>query len=39
MVSPVGDHAMARLRSLASHTIFGVGLYAAALVSAVLFGQ
>lgn len=27
----------ARLRSLMSHTVFGVGLYAAALVSAMLF--
>ena len=30
---------LARLRSLTSHTIFGVGLYAAALVSALLFRQ
>jgi len=28
---------VARLRSLTSHTIFGVGLYAAAFVSALLF--
>ncbi len=30
---------MARLRSLMSHTIFGFGLYAAALVSAPLFRE
>jgi len=30
---------VARLRSLTSHTIFGVGSYAAALVSALLFRQ
>jgi hypothetical protein len=30
---------VARLRSLTSHTIFGVGLYAAGLVSALLFRQ
>jgi len=29
----------ARLRSLMSHTIFGIGLYAAGLVSALLFRQ
>jgi hypothetical protein len=30
---------VARLRSLTSHAIFGVGLYAAALASALLFRQ